>query len=258
MTPRVEHLFGLDFVADSSVREISDAVLRSAAERTPGWHCLVTPNVDHLVRYERNEHERAVARTATLVVPDGMPIVWASRLLKRPLRCRITGADVFADLWPRLAVASIPAVVVASSDAVAAGLAATTTEALTIVAPRFEVDDAETVDHLVARIEDAVDQIAAGVVVIGVSMPKHHLLASRLYRRWAGDDTPHPYVLLLGASPEFMLGLRARAPRLLQRLGLEWTHRLVTDPRHMAKRYLIDDVRFIGMVWRAWRARTPR
>jgi N-acetylglucosaminyldiphosphoundecaprenol N-acetyl-beta-D-mannosaminyltransferase len=61
--------------------------------------------------------------------------------------------------------------------------------------------------------------------------------------------------MLVGASPDFAVGLAKRAPRWMQRLGVEWLHRLAGDPRRLAKRYLVDDVAFVRLVWREWRAR---
>ena len=61
-------------------------------------------------------------------------------------------------------------------------------------------------------------------------------------------------MLLLGASPDFTLGLTRRAPEWMQRYGLEWIYRLGLEPRRLAKRYLVDDVAFLPLVWREWRA----
>jgi N-acetylglucosaminyldiphosphoundecaprenol N-acetyl-beta-D-mannosaminyltransferase len=217
----------------------------------PDWRCVVTPNVDHLVRYRKHPSERATADHAWMVLPDGMPIVWASRLLGRPLTGRLTGADLFAAMWPRVVERQAPAVVVASSDVVADRLGAEHVGC--IVPPMFAVDDEPTVDRLLDEIEQRLDQLEAQFLVVGVSMPKHHLIANRLRDRWQGEDRPRPVVLLLGASPDFALGLTPRAPEWMQRTGLEWVHRLVLDPRRMAKRYLVDDVAFVGLVWREWR-----
>ena len=65
-------------------------------------------------------------------------------------------------------------------------------------------------------------------------------------------------MLLLGASAEFHVGLQRRAPEWMQRFGLEWVYRLLSNPRRLAKRYLVDDVAFGPMVWREWRARRSR
>ena len=257
-TPRpsalpVQRLFGLDFVGDSTIPDVADALVAEALVTADEWRCLVTPNVDHLVRYERIESEAATARHATMLLPDGMPIVWASRLLRRPLAGRLAGSDLMGELWTRLADRDIPAVVVASTREVADGLAALHPRVRTLVPPYFDVADEAAVQSIIDWIDGAVEAIGARFVVVGVSMPKHHLIANRLRQRWAGRYTGSPTVLLLGASPDLFLGLTPRAPRWMQRTGLEWLFRLVREPRRLARRYLVDDLLFVKLVFREWR-----
>ena len=246
-----ERLFGLDFISDTSIAELTETLLREAREPTVDWRCVVTPNVDHLIRYDLNDADASVATDAVVVLPDGMPIVWASKLLGRPLSCRLTGSDLFAELWPKLARRSWPTVLVAPSEEVAACLAMEHRNMHAIVAPWFDTDDVAAASALADQI-DAV-AVSACFVIIAVSMPKHHLLARLLHERWAHRREPSPIVVLLGASPEFYLGLTKRAPMWMQRAGLEWVHRLTLDPRRMAKRYLVDDIRIARLIHREWR-----
>jgi hypothetical protein len=126
-----------------------------------------------------------------------------------------------------------------------------------IVPPMFDVDDAATVESLIDETDELCRSIDARFLVVGVSMPKHHLIADRLRRRWAGRYAGTPTVLLLGQSPEFAVGLVRRAPTWMQRSGLEWVWRLADDPVRLAKRYLVDDVQFARLVWREWRRSYP-
>ena len=97
-----QHLFGLDFANAAAVDDLAERLADGREADPSRWRCVVTPNVDHLVRYRRYGNEASVARHASLVLPDGMPIVWASRLLGRPLVARLT--DVNRDkLWPVVA-----------------------------------------------------------------------------------------------------------------------------------------------------------
>ena len=258
VTVSTESLFGLDFASDSDIPTIVTHLLEER-NHPPSWRCVVTPNVDHLVRYAREPEEAAAGHAATLVLPDGAPIVWASRLLKRPLVRRLTGVDLFAALWPQLAGREVPTVVVAPSVDVAENLGATHPSVRCVIAPIFDAGDQPTIDGLADEVDRLVDDIGAQFVVIGVSMPKHHRIANALRVRWtepAGRSMPT--VLLVGAAPEFVIGLKKRAPRWMQRTGMEWLHRLATEPQRLAKRYLVDDTRFIGLVWQEWRSRDGR
>lgn len=246
-----QHLFDLDFVSDAGIDDIAASLIDDRDDHT--WRCVVTPNVDHLVRYRRHPIEAETARHATVVLPDGMPIVWASHWLHRPLGARLTGSDLFAALWKRIVDEAIPTVVIASNSIVAERMSAVHPGVRCIVPPQFAVDDTEVVSALLDDVERHIDESGARFVVVGVSMPKHHLIAHLLRGRWANRTDQRPMVLLLGASPDFALGLTRRAPDWMQRTGLEWLYRLALEPRRLFKRYLVDDVAFAPLVWREWR-----
>jgi N-acetylglucosaminyldiphosphoundecaprenol N-acetyl-beta-D-mannosaminyltransferase len=247
-----QRLFGCDFVSTATMPEVVAHLLDGVEADGDRWECVVTPNVDHLVRYERDPRERAVAGRATLTLPDGMPIVWASRAFRRPLRRRLPGSDLFESLWPELARREVPTVVAASSAEVASLLAVTHPRLRCVSPPMFSVDDEHAVEAVLAAIDAACAEIDARVLFVGLSMEKHHFLAGRLDERWrAGGParSGRPTVLLVGASAELYLGIVPRSPRWMQRVGLEWLHRLRLDPHRMWRRYLVDDVAFLRLLW---------
>ncbi len=248
------NLFGLDFVTDVSIDELADLIVEDGASLTPGtpWRTVVTPNVDHLVHYEHNPVERSIAEHAYLVLPDGAPIVWASRLLGTPLRERLAGSDLFSAWWQRVRKESRSVLILAATEQLATLLSAEHPQAHCVVPPMFHVADQDTVQRLVEHVLCEVELHNPEAIVVGLSMAKHHLVALELSRA----EVPRrgaPLILLLGASAEFHVGLQKRAPQWVQNTGLEWLHRLLSNPRRLAKRYLVDDIAFIPMVWRAWR-----
>jgi N-acetylglucosaminyldiphosphoundecaprenol N-acetyl-beta-D-mannosaminyltransferase len=214
---------------------------------------VVTPNVDHLVHYDRVPEDADLAADAWITLPDGMPIVWAGRLLRRRLRARLAGSDLFSALWPRLAADAVPTVVVASSEVVADALASEHPALRTVVPPMFDAADPAEVAGVVDAVVAATDATEARVVVVGITMVKHHLIARRLRERWADAPSP-PVVMLLGASADLHLGFEQRAPGWMQRTGLEWLYRLGRDPRRMARRYLVDDPWFAVLLLRELRS----
>jgi N-acetylglucosaminyldiphosphoundecaprenol N-acetyl-beta-D-mannosaminyltransferase len=181
--------------------------------------------------------------------------VWASRLLGRPLRARLTGADLFSALWSRLIARRAPIAAIVATDRVAELLVDAHPAARCLVPPMFDVDDDSTVDSVIDEADRLWRDSGARFLLVGISMPKHHLIADRLRRRWIDSYAGTPTVLLLGQSPEFAVGEVRRAPRWMQRGGLEWLWRLGGDPVRLARRYLIDDVQFLALVWREWRDR---
>jgi N-acetylglucosaminyldiphosphoundecaprenol N-acetyl-beta-D-mannosaminyltransferase len=248
----VQHLFGIDFLDAASIGEVSDKLLNDADQPSTSWRSVVTPNVDHLVRYTKHDQERRAAEAAYIALADGMPIVWASRLLRRPLACRLTGTDLFADLWPRLVAQGRRVLLVVGNDVVASRLAAEHPEATFIVPKQFDADDRAALDGVVDEIVEQLSAVPVDFVILGVSMPKHHRLGLLLSERPLPASRA-PIVLLLGAAAEFHVGMQKRAPNWMRRSGVEWIHRLISRPGYMAKRYLVDDMKFVKLIWREWR-----
>lgn len=247
-------LFDLDFVVGTSVDELADRLAREGQLHTFDWRVVVTPNVDHLVRYRKSDELRHVAQSAHLVLPDGAPIVWASRLLRSPIDHRIAGSDLFNAWWRKMIVAQRPVLVIASNEQLAAQLANENPSCRSLVAPMFHDDDRTTINALVGQVMAELANAPADALLVGLSTVKSHRIACGIIGATA-PASGAPLVLLFGASAEFHVGQQRRAPRWMQRTGTEWLYRLLAHPRRMAKRYLVDDLAFLPMVWREWRNR---
>jgi N-acetylglucosaminyldiphosphoundecaprenol N-acetyl-beta-D-mannosaminyltransferase len=208
----------------------------------------VTPNTDHVVRIERDAEMRAVYERADVIVADGMPVVWASRLLGRPLPERVAGIDLMHAVAAGLAARSAGVFVVGGRAGIAEAAAAALAAAypgLRIAGTQdgfFDVaHDAETVG--------AVNDSGADVLLIGMGSPRQE--------RWTvGHATDlRPRILLcVGGALEVLAGARRRAPRWMQRSGLEWSYRLAQEPGRLWSRYLIEDAAFVLAVVREWRS----
>ena len=253
---RTTHLFGLDFVVGTSIEEIAEVLARDGQTADSRWRVLVTPNVDHLIHYRTSPTQRHVAETAYMVLPDGAPIVWASRVLRSPIDQRLAGSDLFEAWWQHMVAAQRPVIMVASNEQLARQLSTENPNCRCIVPPMFVDDDPERVASIVGEVLAELDAEPADAVVLGLSMVKSHLIAAGLIELAApSQNMGAPLLLLLGASAEFHVGQQKRAPKWVQRTGLEWSYRLIRDPRRLAKRYLVDDMAFFPMVWREWRRR---
>lgn len=259
MAPRSVRLFGMNVDALTMAETVDQVAAWCAAPRGAGCRFVVTPNVDHAVMFQTNAALRAAYEDAAMVLADGAPVVVASRLLRRPVPERVPGSDLAPALFKHASR-------VAESDSNAAPLRVFLLGAAPGVAERaaakiaerwqgvkvvgtlspplgFERDAAEN-----ERILAAVAAAAPDVVLLGLGAPKQelwvHAHAERLEAKVA---------LCIGATIDFLAGEKQRAPRWMRRCGIEWVHRLVTEPRRLAKRYLRDAWIFPRLVWREWR-----
>ena len=248
--PRRVSLFGVEI--DVVTMRQAVAVVRELLETTAS-SCgfVVTPNVDHIVMLQEREDLVACYHDASLVLADGWPIVAASRLLGSALPERVAGSD----LVPSLFAAAKPADELTTYLLGAApGVAETAAEQIekrwpavrvvgTYSPPMgFEHDAAEN-QAILARIAKA----APKLLVVGLGAPKQELWVHQHHAQIEAR-----VALCVGATIDFLAGNRKRAPLWMQRLGLEWLHRLLSEPRRMAGRYGRDAIVFPRVVARQW------
>lgn len=243
-------LFELDIAAvpfDGAVQALS-----AAAERRDGRaRVVVTPNVDHVVRLDARPEFRARYARADYIFADGMPVVWASRLLGRPLPQRVTGADLFVSLCRQAQRRNWHVMLLGGRPGSEAELKARFAQyfpglRIDIVCPSMQFEPLGAEGEAFAQ---QVRLAAPDVVFACLGLPKQE--------NWAlhyAPSLPGGVVLCVGAAMEFAIGLSRRAPRLFQRTGMEWLWRLLSSPRRLWRRYLVDDPWFVLLCWKQWRS----
>ena len=240
-------LFGVRFNAVSFADAV-DLLTSSIQERPP--RVVVTPNVDHLVSLSELPDIKSVYTGADFAFADGMPVVWASRFLAKPLPERVTGADLFVALcklgqrqqWKVCILGGMP------------GQESMLRDRFARVFPGLRVElrcPGMGFDYQSSEADAAaywINEHAPDLVFVCLGFPRQCLWS---FRNRSKLDTG--LVLCVGASMEFALGLKSRAPLWLQRAGFEWLWRLGSEPGKLWRRYLIRGPRFLRLVWSEWR-----
>ncbi|HMA34525.1 MAG TPA: WecB/TagA/CpsF family glycosyltransferase [Chloroflexia bacterium] len=202
-------------------------------------HQVVTVNVDFLnIAYQDRSFVRLL-NDAAIAVPDGMPLLWVSRLVGQPLPERITGTDLLCGCAELAARQGYRLFLLGAAPGVAAEAAQVLESRyphLQIVgtyAPpeRGEFDPAEN-----ARIVAMIRAAQPEMLFVALGTPKQE---KWIYRNL--DQLGVPVCVGVGGVFNFITGRIPRAPQMLQRAGLEWLFRLVLEPRRLWRRYLIDD-----------------
>jgi N-acetylglucosaminyldiphosphoundecaprenol N-acetyl-beta-D-mannosaminyltransferase len=219
---------------------IVEHVLGSLENGNGGW--LITLNVDIMRRLFRNPVLRMLADRADLVVADGTPIVWACRILGSPVAERVAGADLVVAL-SEAAAAGRRSVFVLGGDP---GVAEEAWHRLCAASPGLDVRGGycppwgfERSEQAMQGIIEALAQAAPDIVYCGLGFPKQERLILKVRELF-----PHTWFIGSGASHVFVAGQFPRAPRWMQRSGLEWLHRLWQEPERLFRRYLLDDAPF--------------
>lgn len=201
---------------------------------------VVTPNVDYVVRLKSDEVLQKCVRDAWLSVCDSRPICALARLLslKLPL---VTGSDLTQELFRQVIGKGDRICMIAPNHDVVARLRASYPDVdfRALVPPMGVLDDAQAMQECV----DFVVQAQARFVFLAIGSPQSDILAHRLAR--------HPHArgigLCVGASLEFLVGTKRRAPRWMRSLGLEWLHRMLSDPRRLWRRYCYGVVPLLAL-----------
>ncbi len=223
--------------------ETLDCIERLISEDKNSY--VVTPNVDHIIRLEKDEELRKAYKNAGLILTDGMPLIWISRWYGTPIKEKISGSDLFPRLCELSAKKGYRMFFLGAEEGVGAKAAKKlksrfpSLEVAGTYSPPygFEKDKAE-----LKKIRDMIKIARPHILIVCLGCPKQELFMYH-YK----DDLGVPVSLGLGASLDFEAGVFKRAPRWMSEHGFEWVYRLFQNPGRLAKRYLIDDIKIFGL-----------
>ncbi|HTO70135.1 MAG TPA: WecB/TagA/CpsF family glycosyltransferase [Myxococcota bacterium] len=224
--------------------ELVERVLAESERGRGGW--IITANVDYLQRFVSSPDSRALYRQADCIVADGMPLLWACKLRGTPLPDRVAGSDLVW-LFAEGAAQRGRTLYLLGGNAGAGERAAQILRArhpalriAGISSPR--VSNPPSAAEL-AALGAELERTAPDIVYVAFGAPKEELLIGALRARF-----PRTWWVGVGISLSFIAGEVKRAPRWMQRWGLEWLHRLVQEPRRLGGRYLGRNLPFTARV----------
>jgi N-acetylglucosaminyldiphosphoundecaprenol N-acetyl-beta-D-mannosaminyltransferase len=206
-------------------------------------HQHVVVNVDKLVKASRDEELRRIINACALVNVDGMPVVWASRLLGKPLKERVAGVDLFEALMRRSSERGWRVFLLGARREVVSQVADTYRRRypdLVIAGWRDGYWQGEAQE---AEVAEQVRASGADLLFVAMGSPKKE----QFLGRWQ-DRMRIPFAMGVGGSFDVAIGLVKRAPRWMQRAGLEWFYRFLQEPRRMFRRYFIEDMAFLWLL----------
>jgi N-acetylglucosaminyldiphosphoundecaprenol N-acetyl-beta-D-mannosaminyltransferase len=227
-----------------------DAITRAdAADRVTRWalraesRSVAVATVNNVMEGHDDPDYLAVMRRADLITADGMPLVWALKLFGAPVARRVAGTELTLAILRRAAPNGIPVGFFGGTPEVLdrlRGWAEATFPGLDvafIASPPFRPLSEEEEEQVVADIAAS----GARIVFVGLGCPKQELWMDRVHGRL-------PAVTVgVGAAFDFLSGSKRRAPRFMQRAGLEWAFRLGSEPRRLWRRYARHNPRFVAL-----------
>jgi N-acetylglucosaminyldiphosphoundecaprenol N-acetyl-beta-D-mannosaminyltransferase len=195
---------------------------------------LATINLDHLVKLAQSPEFRKVYAAQDLVCADGNPIVWLSKLARKPVTL-VPGSDMVIPLAAQAARVGVAVALVGSTEDALAAAAGNLRESVpglriaTCIAPPMGFDPT---GEEAAEILHRIDASGARMVFIALGAPKQEAFAA-----YGRELVPDLGFASIGAGLDFLAGHQARAPRWVRAIAMEWAWRMLSNPRRLVRRY---------------------
>lgn len=215
-----------------------EGFIRSGA---PHQHVVV--NVDKLVKASKDPALRQIINECALINVDGMPVVWTSRLLGKPLKERVAGVDLFDALVRRAADKGWRVFFLGAREEVVrrvSDLYGRTLPRLQVAGYRNGYWNPEEEAGVVKLIADSRPHL----LFVAISSPKKE----QFLRRYQAE-MKIPFAMGVGGSFDVVVGKLKRAPVWMQEWSLEWFYRFLQEPKRMFKRYFVDDMYFFWLLF---------
>lgn len=205
-------------------------------------HQHVVVNVDKLVKASRDPELRGIINDCALINVDGMPVVWASRLLGKPLKERVAGVDLFEALMRRAGEKGWRVFLLGAKEEVVSKVAATYGRKypnLVLAGYRNGYWKGELEE---AQVVEQIREARPDLLFVAISSPKKEQFLGRYQA-----EMKVPFAMGVGGTFDVAIGHVKRAPLWMQKSGLEWFYRFLQEPRRMFRRYFIEDMAFIWL-----------
>lgn len=209
---------------------------------------VVTPNVDHLIRLESDVEFRNAYDNADLVLTDGKPLIWIANLLKTPIKEKVSGSDLFPEICKLASVKDYSIFILGAAEGVAEKAIKSLTNRYKGVkfcgfySPPFGFENSQDEVYKILKL---INNKKPDILAVALGTPKQEKF---IYKNIEQLDIG--VALNIGATIDFEAGVVRRAPKWMQNCGLEWFYRLCKEPKRMFKRYIIDDMKILKLVYR--------
>lgn len=231
-------------VDNVTMKEAVQKVEQLILSKKPSY--VVTPNVDHIVKLEQDKVFQEVYKEADLILTDGMPLIWISKIKKTPIKEKVSGSDLFPEVCKLAAGKGYKVFLLGAAEGVASKAAENLKEkykGLNIVGTYSPSYGFEKNQDEINKIIKMINQVKPDILAVGLGAPKQEKF---LYN--FRNQLKVPVSLAIGASIDFEAGNVQRAPEWMQKIGLEWFYRLIKEPKRMFKRYLVDDLKIVKLL----------
>ncbi|WP_297572269.1 WecB/TagA/CpsF family glycosyltransferase [uncultured Deefgea sp.] len=209
----------------------------------PNQHVVI--NADKVVKADKDPELRQIINDCALINADGMPVVWASKLLGIPLKERVAGVDLFVELMRYSAEQGWRVYFLGAKEEVVKGVV----DKFTAQYPNLQIAGYRNGYWSAGEEQSVVDAITLSktdLLFVAISSPKKEQFLGKYQ-----SQMKVPFAMGVGGTFDVMVGKTQRAPVWMQKTGFEWFYRFLQEPRRMFKRYFIEDMYFFVLLGKA-------
>lgn len=211
---------------------------------------VFTPNVDHLVKLQKDQSFYEAYNVSTYRVCDSQILIYASKFLGQPLKQKISGSDLLPAFYNyNKNNESVKIFLLGAAE----GVAKKAQEEINrkvgrdiVVAAHSPSFGFEKSEKECQKIVELINNSGATVLAIGVGAPKQEKWIAKYKNQLKNIKV----FLAIGASLDFEAGVKKRSPKWMSEIGVEWLHRLLSEPRRLWKRYLVDSFPFWWLIFK--------
>lgn len=209
---------------------------------------VVAINVDVVMKIEDDPYLKKITDDADMVLVDGKPLVWISKMHKKPVKAKISGSDLVPLLCAEASSKGYSLFIIGGKEGIAEKAKLKLEQQhpqINIVgtyAPPFgfEKDERE-----LTKINDMISEKKPDLLIACFGCPKQEKWIYENYQKYDAKVS-----ICAGATVDFLAGNVNRAPKWMSDHGLEWFYRFLQEPKRMFKRYFVDDVKIIKLIWK--------
>lgn len=229
---------------DEAIQAIEDMI---ASEKKS---YIVAINVDVVMKIENDAYLKEITDEADMVLVDGKPLQWIAKWHKRPIKAKISGSDLVPILCKRAAEKSYSIFIIGGKNGIAEKAKQNLERDLPGIkivgtyAPPFGFEKNE---KELNKINEMISDVHPDILIACFGCPKQEKWIYENYQKYDAAVS-----VCAGATVDFLAGNVTRAPKWMSEHGLEWFYRFLQEPKRMFKRYFVNDLLIVKLIFKYW------
>lgn len=209
---------------------------------------IIAINIDVVIKIENDDYLKMITDHADMVLVDGKPLIWISHLYNQQIKAKVSGSDLVPQVCKMAAQKGYTIFILGGKDGIAEKAKNNLEKKIPNIrivgtyAPPFGFEkDKKELDKINIRISE----VKPDLMIVCFGCPKQEKFVYENYQKYDAKVS-----ICAGATVDFLAGNIKRAPRWMSEYGFEWFYRFLQEPRRMFRRYFINDVKILRLIWK--------